>query len=42
MPIIKHPKTGKYVAGASTLVKATMTAPADECATKKTKKKPVA
>lgn len=38
MPITKHPKTGKYVAGAATLVKASMSSPADEGSMKNPKK----
>ena len=38
MPITKHPRTGRYVAGADRLSKATMSDPADECGPKKRKK----
>lgn len=38
MPITKHPRTGRYVAGADRLVRATMTDPVDECAPKEKKR----
>ena len=38
MPITKHPRTGRYVAGADRLIRATMTDPVDECGPKKPKK----
>jgi hypothetical protein len=38
MPITKHPRTGRYVAGADRLIRATMTDPVDECGPKKKKR----